>query len=104
MRAGTVVALTLIAGGCAADVQAVLDRSTLFTSVRDVAEAGETLIEVMVAEQFGAPIEAVCENPPAIEPAVTFPCSGTTAVGTRPEFVGMIGHDGKVTISLEAIP
>jgi hypothetical protein len=82
----------------------VLDRSELFTSARAVAEAGETLIEVTVAEQFGAPIEAMCEDPPTIEPAVTFLCSGTTAVGTRPEFVGMIGDDGQVTISLEAIP
>ena len=97
-RALAAASLLALGGGCSADVEA--SPSTTI----DYREAGETAIELAMAQQFGVGVEAQCDEPPSTEPAATFDCTGITAGGTTVEFVATITEGRGVTIALGEIP
>jgi hypothetical protein len=97
-RALAAAGLLAVGGGCSGDVSA--SPSTTI----DYREAGETAIELAMAQQFGVGIEAQCDEPPSTEPAATFDCTGIVTGGTTVEFVATITQDAGVTIALGEIP
>jgi hypothetical protein len=97
-RALAAAGLLALGTGCASGVRAAPGTTV------DYREAGETAIELAMAQQFGVGVDARCDEPPSTEPQATFDCTGITTSGTTLEFIATITPDREVTIQLGEIP
>jgi hypothetical protein len=98
IRALAAAGLLTLAGACASGVRAAPSTTV------DYREAGETAIELAMAQQFGVGVTAQCDEPSSTEPPATFDCTGVTTTGRTVDFVATITPEREVTIQLGEIP
>ena len=98
LRALATAGLLTLGSACSSDVRAAPSTTV------DYREAGETAIELAMAQQFGVGVDAQCDEPSSTEPQATFDCTGLTTTGRTVEFVATITPDREVTIQLGDIP
>jgi len=97
-RALAAAGVLALGTGCSSGVRAAPSTTVNYR------EAGETAIELAMAQQFGVGVDAQCVEPPSTAPQARFDCTGVTITGTTVAFVATITPTQGVTIELGAIP